>query len=150
MASSNVKYTPAPQVDPELYPQAPPSYQAESSTAAAAARDAQGLFAGGIPRDSEDNLPDDFKFGGSVAEATIDIRNQFVRKVYGILTVQLIATAAVSAVSFFNESYKVWIQTHPGLVYVSVSIYSLAFDGAFACLLWDQPTDPGLPSFTWL
>jgi protein lifeguard len=61
------------------------------------------------------------QFGGSVAEATIDIRNQFVRKVYTILTVQLLVTAAVSAVSFFNDSYKGWIQSHPALVWISVS-----------------------------
>ena len=55
-----------------------------------------------------------------MAEATIDIRNQFVRKVYAILTVQLLITGAVSALSFFNASYKAWIQGHPGLVWISV------------------------------
>jgi FtsH-binding integral membrane protein len=55
-----------------------------------------------------------------VAEATVDIRNQFIRKVYTILTVQLIATAAVSSISFFNEGYKNWIQSHVALVWVSV------------------------------
>ncbi len=60
------------------------------------------------------------QFGGSVAEATIDIRNQFVRKVYAILTVQLIATGAVSAISCFSVGYKTWIQSHPGLVLISV------------------------------
>jgi len=85
--SANVKYTPAPQEDPDLnYTQPPPSYQAESSSA----QDQERLF--GAPRSSEDNVPDDFKFGGSVAEATVEIRNQFIRKVYTILTVQLIAT----------------------------------------------------------
>lgn len=60
------------------------------------------------------------QFGGSVAEATTDIRNQFIRKVYAILTVQLIATGAVSALSFFSNGYKTWIQAHPGLVFASV------------------------------
>lgn len=60
------------------------------------------------------------QFGGSVAEATVDIRNQFVRKVYSILTVQLIATAALSSISFFSNGYKAWIQSHPGLVWASV------------------------------
>ncbi|CRK11844.1 hypothetical protein BN1708_020762, partial [Verticillium longisporum] len=57
-------------------------------------------------QDEDGDLPDDFKFGGSVAEATIDIRMQFIRKVYAILTVQLIVTGAVSALSFFSEGYK--------------------------------------------
>lgn len=117
---SNTKYTPAPQEDPDhvpagpAYSQAPPSYQA--------ADDEARLFAGGdgLPRSSEDNVPDDFKFGGSVAEATIDIRNQFIRKVYTILTVQLLVTGAVSTISFVSPSYKDWIQQHPALVFISV------------------------------
>lgn len=119
---SNAKYVPAPQEDPDnapSYSQAPPTYQAEAEAAGAASDEAR-LFGG--PRSSEDNLPDDFKFGGSVAEATIDIRNQFVRKVYTILTVQLLATGAVSAVSFFSPSYKSWIQDHPALVFISVRL----------------------------
>jgi FtsH-binding integral membrane protein len=55
-----------------------------------------------------------------VAEATVEIRNQFIRKVYSILTIQLLATAGVSSISFFSESYKAWIQGHPGLVFASL------------------------------
>ena len=58
------------------YSQAPPSYQAT---------DAQQALLSGVPREENDNLPDDFKFGGVVAEATLDIRMAFVRKVYAIL-----------------------------------------------------------------
>ncbi|POS81220.1 hypothetical protein DHEL01_v200374 [Diaporthe helianthi] len=112
---SNAKYTPAPQQDPDdvpagpAYSQAPPTYQA--------ADDEARLLAGeGAP----DTLPDDFKFGGSVAEATIDIRNQFIRKVYTILTVQLLATGAVSTISFVSPAYKEWIQGHPALVFISM------------------------------
>jgi FtsH-binding integral membrane protein len=61
------------------------------------------------------------QFGGSVAEATIDIRNQFVRKVYTILTVQLVVTGAVSALSFLSDGYRAWIQGHPAMVWISVS-----------------------------
>lgn len=59
------------------YAQAPPSYQAEDPTQAA--------LLSGVPRGENDNLPDDFKFGGMVAEATLDIRMAFIRKVYAIL-----------------------------------------------------------------
>ncbi|KAK0634052.1 inhibitor of apoptosis-promoting Bax1-domain-containing protein [Immersiella caudata] len=114
--ASTAKYTAAPQEDPELYTQPPPSYQAESSSAA----DQERLFSG-VPRSSEDgDIPDDFKFGGSVAEATIDIRNQFIRKVYTILTVQLLVTGGVSALSFMSEGYKHWIQDNPWLVWISM------------------------------
>jgi hypothetical protein len=60
------------------------------------------------------------QFGGSVAEATVEIRNQFIRKVYTILTVQLVVTGAVSGLSFMSDSYKAWIQSHPAIVWVSV------------------------------
>lgn len=122
--ASYAKYQPAPQHDhdythaPPAYPEAyePPAYP-EASTAGP--RDeTQGLF--GPPRSSEDNIPDDFKFGGSVAEATFDIRNQFIRKVYTILTVQLLATAGVSTLSFFSQSYKTWIQSHQLVVWASL------------------------------
>jgi len=120
---SSAKYQRAPQEEPvDDYTQAPPAY----GTASSSNDETQGLF--GAPRSSEDNIPDDFKFGGSVAEATVDIRNQFIRKVYTILTVQLIATAAVSSISFFNEGYKNWIQSHVALVWVSL-IGAMVFMG---------------------
>jgi FtsH-binding integral membrane protein len=113
--AANAKYQRAPQDEPDDdYTQAPPSYAAGSSSH----DEEQGLF--GAPRSSEDNLPDDFKFGGTVAEATVDIRNQFIRKVYTILTVQLIATGLVSTLTFVSESYKAWIQSHPGVVWASL------------------------------
>lgn len=58
------------------FTQAPPSYQAA---------DPQEALLHGVPRSEDDNLPDDFKFGGVVAEATLDIRMAFIRKVYAIL-----------------------------------------------------------------
>jgi hypothetical protein len=59
------------------YSQAPPSYQA--------ANDPQEALLSGVPRSENDNVPDDFKFGGVVAEAALDIRMAFIRKVYAIL-----------------------------------------------------------------
>lgn len=122
---SNAKYTPAPQHDPDSVPaagpaaasqysHAPPSYQASAED------DEARLFGGGARRSEDDNLPDDFKYGESVAEATVDIRNQFIRKVYTILTVQLLVTGAVSTLSFVSEGYKAWIQDHPAMVFISV------------------------------
>ena len=77
--AANTKYTPAPQRDSfeeGNYTQAPPSYQAESSATG------PDDF---TPREEDDNIPDDFKYGGMVAEAALSIRMQFVRKVYSIL-----------------------------------------------------------------
>jgi protein lifeguard len=78
--AANTRYQPAPQRDSfeeNHYSQPPPAYQAEDATQAA--------LLSGTPRGEDDNVPDDFKFGSSVAEASLDIRMQFVRKVYAIL-----------------------------------------------------------------
>jgi len=116
--SGTTKYTAAPQRDSldetARYSQAPPAYVDEPSSST----DQAALLGG--PRSSEDNIPDDFKFGGMVAEATIDIRMAFVRKVYAILTVQLIATAVLSSISFYNDPYKNWIQTNQWMMWVSL------------------------------
>lgn len=116
--AANAKYTAAPQRDSldgtAHYSQAPPSYVDEPSSST----DQAALLGG--PRSSEDNIPDDFKFGGSVAEATIDIRMAFVRKVYAILSVQLIATAVLSSISFWSDGYKGWIQSNPWMMWLSL------------------------------
>merc|ERR1712225_14095 len=118
--SGTTKYTAAPQRDSfdetANYSQAPPSYADQPSSSA---NDQEALL-GGAPRSSEDNIPDDFKFGGSVSEASIDIRMAFVRKVYAILSVQLIATAVLSSVSFFSDSYKDWIQSNQWMMWLSL------------------------------
>ncbi|KAF2279606.1 transmembrane BAX inhibitor motif-containing protein 4 [Westerdykella ornata] len=110
------KYQNVPQrdsLDQPSYSQAPPSYQDAEDPAQAA-------LLGGVPRGEADNLPDDFKFGGVVAEATLDIRMAFIRKVYAILTVQLLATAVVSGISMASDTYRKWIQTHQWMMWISL------------------------------
>ncbi|KKK21601.1 hypothetical protein P175DRAFT_0498437 [Aspergillus ochraceoroseus IBT 24754] len=105
--AANARYEPAPQRDSledREYTQPPPSYQATAEE----------------PRTEDDNVPDDFKFGGTVAEATLPIRMQFIRKVYAILTVQLLLTTVMSTISFFSDSYRHWIQSNFWLMMVSV------------------------------
>ncbi|RHZ61311.1 Bax inhibitor-1 family protein [Aspergillus thermomutatus] len=107
--AANARYEPAPQRDSfedQPYTQAPPSYQATASHDA--------------PRSEDDNVPDDFKFGGTVAEGTLPIRMQFIRKVYAILTIQLLLTTIMSSISFFSDSYRHWIQSNFWLMMVSV------------------------------
>ncbi|KHJ31656.1 putative bax inhibitor family protein [Erysiphe necator] len=111
------KYSVAPQRDSldEIYSsQAPPAYTDRPTSAT----DEAALFQG--PRNSENELPDDFKYGGCVAEATVDIRMAFVRKVYAILSVQLIATTVLSSISFFSASFKYWIQSHQWMMWISL------------------------------
>merc|ERR1712000_792534 len=113
--ASTAKYQPAPQrdsLDEGSYPQPPPSYQAAGPSVT------EGGY--GTPRAEDDNVPDDFKFGGSVSEATIDIRMSFIRKVYSILTVQLLLTAGLSCLSFFSSGYRNWIQSNSWMMWVSL------------------------------
>ncbi|CAO1596780.1 MAG: hypothetical protein LQ349_005234 [Xanthoria aureola] len=129
--SANTKYQAAPQRDSleePNYTQAPPSYQAEAS------RDT--LL--GQPRGEDDNVPDDFKFGGSVAEATLPIRMQFVRKVYSILTVQIFATMALSSVSYWSTGYKNWIQSNQWMMWVSL----LGAIGFMLLTFWKRKSYP--------
>ena len=125
--ASATKYHAAPQRDSfddntPNYTQAPPSYQATASSHAQQQQqsDSTPFYSSTEPRAEDDNLPDDFKFGSSVAEATLPIRMQFVRKVYSILTAQLLATIALSCISYYSHGYKAWIQTHPAMMWVSL------------------------------
>jgi FtsH-binding integral membrane protein len=45
---------------------------------------------------------------------------QFIRKVYAILTLQLLLTTALSSISFFSDSYKGWIQSNQWMMWVSM------------------------------
>ena len=73
-----------------------------------------------MPRSDDDNIPDDFKYGESVAEATLDIRMAFVRKVYSILTLQLLATAGLCIVPFVSPAYKDWVLKNTWMVFASL------------------------------
>jgi FtsH-binding integral membrane protein len=66
--ATSAKYQRAPQEDPEDYTNAPPAY-GEPSTSRN--DETQGLFAGGAPRSSEDNIPDDFKVGRDIQRAVL-------------------------------------------------------------------------------
>lgn len=44
----------------------------------------------------------------------------FIRRVYAILTVQLIATGILSSISFFNVGYKKWIQSNQWMMWISL------------------------------
>jgi len=62
----------------------------------------------------------------------------FIRKVYSILTVQLLLTTALSSASFFSPAYKRWIQTNSWMMWVSIF-------GAIAFLLltfWKRKSYP--------
>ncbi|WP_411027279.1 Bax inhibitor-1 family protein, partial [Salmonella sp. s54925] len=63
---------------------------------------------------------DDFLYGVTVAQTSIDLRLGFLRKVYGILTLQLGLTIAVSTLFMFVGAIKAFVQASPVLLFASV------------------------------
>ena len=51
------------------------------------------------PSSKENDLENDFNYGNNVMSASAEIRKGFLRKVYGILTVQLLMTTGVSGMT---------------------------------------------------
>ncbi|PFH47830.1 hypothetical protein AMATHDRAFT_151176 [Amanita thiersii Skay4041] len=109
------------------YPVPPPSYGAASPISKPGNYADQEPLLGGSPNASPSgiynqpahgDLPDDFKYGVSVSECELAIRNAFVRKVYTILLCQLFATAVVGGLISRSATAIQWVQTHVWSLYV--------------------------------
>ncbi|TCD62032.1 hypothetical protein EIP91_007550 [Steccherinum ochraceum] len=129
------------------YTTAPPSYQAVSPTKAA--RDVEAAEpllspragpSGGAYFDqpSADDLPDDFKYGTSVADSAPEIRQAFVRKVYSILFVQILATCIVAGGVSQSRGAVEWVQANTWALYVPLigTLVNLGF------LYWKRHSHP--------
>ncbi|XP_051547456.1 protein lifeguard 4-like [Myxocyprinus asiaticus] len=68
------------------------------------------------PRSS---IEDDFNYGTNVATASVQIRMDFLRKVYTILSLQIIITTAVSALFMLCNPIKTFVHESPTLVLIS-------------------------------
>ncbi|XP_067906577.1 protein lifeguard 4 [Heterodontus francisci] len=68
------------------------------------------------PRSS---IEDDFNYGSNVASASLHIRMGFLRKVYSILSVQIILTTVTSAVFMYSDAIKDVVHASPVLVLVA-------------------------------
>ena len=88
------------------------------------------------PRSKENDLENDFNYGNNVISASAEVRKGFLRKVYGILTVQLLMTCGVSgtfrflkvldffkvwflAICISSEPTKVFLQNNPAIVHIA-------------------------------
>jgi len=69
--------------------------------------------------DPTNGVPEDFQYGTTVENCDIKIRMSFLRKVYGILTVQLAITVGMCALFLFVEDVKIWVQANSWLVWVN-------------------------------
>ncbi|KAF7782226.1 hypothetical protein Agabi119p4_1602 [Agaricus bisporus var. burnettii] len=108
------------------YPVPPPSYgttnaqQAEDDHGEPLLANSSRAAAGGgiYNQPAAGDIPDDFKYGVSVSESSIEIRNAFVRKVYAILLCQIAATCLVGGLISRSDAAMFWVQTHTWSFYV--------------------------------
>ncbi|XP_063783629.1 protein lifeguard 4 [Pseudophryne corroboree] len=68
------------------------------------------------PRSS---IEDDFNYGTNVASASIQIRMDFLRKVYSILFVQVLLTTVTAAVFLYFDSVRSFVHESPALLLIS-------------------------------
>ncbi|KAM8821421.1 protein lifeguard 4 [Eudromia elegans] len=83
----------------------------------------------GYPRSS---IEDDFNYGTNVASASLHIRMAFLRKVYSILSVQVLLTTVTSAVFLYWTGLQAFVHERPALLLISAfgslaTILALAF-----------------------
>ncbi|KAF9444774.1 hypothetical protein P691DRAFT_796042 [Macrolepiota fuliginosa MF-IS2] len=107
------------------YPVPPPSYgttrgrreeaEVEEPLLGSSSRAGPGGF---YDQPAAGELPDDFKYGVSVSESSVEIRNAFVRKVYTILCELCVATCIVGGVISQSQQAIFWVQTHVWSFYV--------------------------------
>jgi len=62
-----------------------------------------------------------------------EVRNGFIRKVYGILSAQLLLTAAIAAPFVLNEAVKKWVHTNGLPVLIAVTVLNMALLCGMAC-----------------
>ncbi|KAI9358118.1 inhibitor of apoptosis-promoting Bax1-domain-containing protein [Pilaira anomala] len=106
------------------YEQAPPPYESESSRPF-------------LSNEEDEEVGHDM-FKVTVANSSVEIRMQFVRKVYSILTAQILGTVIMSSVYMTQEGVKNWVQTNPWMLMVSM-FGSL---GVLFALMWKARSAP--------
>ncbi|NXG66361.1 LFG4 protein, partial [Hemiprocne comata] len=67
------------------------------------------------PRSS---IEDDFNYGTNVASASVHIRMAFLRKVYSILSIQILLTTVISAIFLYSTGVKAFVHERPVLVLI--------------------------------
>lgn len=83
-------------------------------------------------------IVDDFMYGTNVASAHVYIRLGFLRKVYGILSVQLLATTLVASLLMLNESAANFVQENNWMMLVSLIGTFVTLFG----LMWKRQETP--------
>ncbi|KAI8139993.1 inhibitor of apoptosis-promoting Bax1-domain-containing protein [Fennellomyces sp. T-0311] len=106
----------------QQYPPPPPAYEEEAR---------QPLFGG-------DGSENDDLYKETIANSPLEVRMQFVRKVYSILSVQILSTCVMSAIYMYSEAAKLWVQSNVWMLYVSM----FASLGVLFALMWKARSTP--------
>jgi len=83
---------------------------------------------------------DDFLMGGSVASCEAQVQLGFLRKVFGLVATQLVATAAMCALFMFNASVQSFALHTPSMLFLTF-FTSLGFLFACQCYKDQHPTN---------
>ncbi|NWZ91433.1 LFG4 protein, partial [Nesospiza acunhae] len=73
----------------------------------------------GEPRYPRSSIEDDFNYGSNVASASVHIRMAFLRKVYSILSVQVLLTTVTSAIFLYSTGVQTFVHERPTLLLIS-------------------------------
>lgn len=73
------------------------------------------------PRTSGDNIPDDFKYSSSVAACELPVRQMFLRKVYALLSVQVLISVVVGYTIRLHSGIQSWCFNNMWMFYVSIA-----------------------------
>ncbi|NWS91870.1 LFG4 protein, partial [Toxostoma redivivum] len=68
------------------------------------------------PRSS---IEDDFNYGSNVTSASVHIRMAFLRKVYSILSIQVLLTTVTSAIFLYSTGVQAFVLERPALLLIS-------------------------------
>jgi len=71
-----------------------------------------------------------------IANASQDVRAGFVTKVYGVLSAQLLLTAAVAAPFVLSESVKAYVKIHGSGLMIGATVLNIAF---LCCMICNKP-----------
>ncbi|XP_028928618.1 protein lifeguard 2 isoform X2 [Ornithorhynchus anatinus] len=105
--------------EPVVVPSAPPTY--EEATAG------EGLKAGTSPGYGSSGYPGDTEILTTFSWDDRNVRRVFVRKVYSIVTIQLLVTVSIVALFTFCEPVKFYIQTNPAWYWASYAVFFVTY-----------------------
>uniref|UniRef100_A0ABK0LF25 Transmembrane BAX inhibitor motif containing 4 n=1 Tax=Rattus norvegicus TaxID=10116 RepID=A0ABK0LF25_RAT len=90
------------------------------------------------PRYPRSSIEDDFNYGSCVASASVHIRMAFLRKVYSILSLQVLLTTVTSALFLYFETLRTFVHDSPALIVV----FALGSLGLIFALTLHRHTHP--------